>query len=78
MNSHDLPVDFAIPGYEIIGKLWEGSMSTVFKARQLSVDRVVAIKVLRAPSQRPARAHRANAPPPVRFDGRVAGRRVTR
>ncbi len=47
MDSHDPPIDFAIPGYEIIGKLGEGSMSTVFKARQLSVDRVVAIKVPR-------------------------------
>jgi serine/threonine protein kinase len=47
LSSHDLPIDFAIPGYEIIDKVWDGSMSTVFKARQLSVDRVVAIKVLR-------------------------------
>ena len=35
-----------IPGYSIIGKLGAGAMATVFKARQLSLDRTVAIKVL--------------------------------
>jgi tRNA A-37 threonylcarbamoyl transferase component Bud32 len=35
-----------IPGYKILGKLGAGAMATVFKARQLSLDRVVAIKVL--------------------------------
>ena len=35
-----------IPGYQIISKLGAGAMATVFKARQLSLDRVVAIKVL--------------------------------
>jgi len=35
-----------IPGYELLGKLGAGAMATVFKARQLSLDRVVAIKVL--------------------------------
>ncbi len=35
-----------IPGYQILGKLGAGAMATVFKARQLSLDRVVAIKVL--------------------------------
>ncbi|MFM9995743.1 MAG: serine/threonine protein kinase [Phycisphaerales bacterium] len=35
-----------IPGYKIIGKLGAGAMATVFKARQLSLDRMVAIKVL--------------------------------
>lgn len=36
----------AIPGYSILGKLGAGAMATVFKARQLSLDRLVAIKVL--------------------------------
>jgi serine/threonine-protein kinase len=37
---------FQIPGYEIIEKLGKGSMGIVFKARQTSVDRIVAVKVL--------------------------------
>ncbi|HVZ94769.1 MAG TPA: serine/threonine-protein kinase [Phycisphaerales bacterium] len=35
-----------IPGYTIMGKLGAGAMATVFKARQLSLDRLVAIKIL--------------------------------
>jgi serine/threonine-protein kinase len=35
-----------IPGYQLLDKLGQGSMGTVFKARQLSMDRLVAIKVL--------------------------------
>ena len=35
-----------IPGYQIMAKLGSGAMATVFKARQLSLDRIVAIKVL--------------------------------
>lgn len=35
-----------IPGYRIMRKLGSGAMATVFLARQLSLDRLVAIKVL--------------------------------
>ena len=35
-----------IPGFQILGKLGQGAMATVFKAKQLSLDRTVAIKVL--------------------------------
>ena len=35
-----------IPGYEMISELGKGAMARVFKARQLSLDRLVAIKVL--------------------------------
>lgn len=35
-----------IPGYRILGKLGAGAMATVFKAQQLALDRLVAIKVL--------------------------------
>ncbi len=35
-----------IPGYKIIGKLGAGAMATVYKAKQISLDRMVAIKVL--------------------------------
>ena len=35
-----------IPGYKILGKLGAGAMATVYKAKQLNLDRHVAIKVL--------------------------------
>jgi len=35
-----------IPGYQILGKLGAGAMATVYKARQVSLDRTVAVKVL--------------------------------
>ncbi len=35
-----------IPGYRLLGKLGAGAMATVYKARQLNLDRHVAIKVL--------------------------------
>jgi len=36
----------AIPGYQMIKKLGAGAMATVFLAKQLSLDRLVAIKIL--------------------------------
>jgi serine/threonine-protein kinase len=35
-----------IPGYKILGKLGAGAMAFVYKAKQLSLNRTVAIKVL--------------------------------
>ena len=35
-----------IPGYQILQKLGAGAMAVVFKAKQISLDRIVAIKVL--------------------------------
>lgn len=35
-----------ISGYDILGKIGCGGMATVFKARQVSLDRMVAVKVL--------------------------------
>ncbi|MCX6993261.1 MAG: protein kinase [Kiritimatiellaeota bacterium] len=35
-----------IPGYDILAPLPQGGMSAVFKARQVSLDRVVVIKIL--------------------------------
>src|SRR5271156_5803701 len=35
-----------IPGYQLLQKLGQGSMGTVFKARQLSMNRLGAVKVL--------------------------------
>ncbi len=35
-----------IPGYKIIGKIGAGAMAVVYKAKQLSLNRIVAIKIL--------------------------------
>src|SRR5688500_8681162 len=35
-----------IPGYQLIDKLGKGAMATVYKAKQISLDRTVAVKVL--------------------------------
>src|SRR5438067_7441025 len=35
-----------IPGYEVLGLIGKGAMAKVFKARQVSLDRIVAVKVL--------------------------------
>jgi serine/threonine-protein kinase len=35
-----------LPGYQLIVKVGKGAMATVYKARQLSLDRIVAVKVL--------------------------------
>ena len=35
-----------IPGYKVLGKLGSGAMAVVYKAKQLSLDRTVAVKVL--------------------------------
>lgn len=39
--------DLLIPGFDVLGKIGDGATATVWKARQLSLDRIVAIKVLR-------------------------------
>jgi len=35
-----------IPGYQILSTLGKGAMATVYKARQLSLNRIVAVKIL--------------------------------
>jgi len=40
------PTTQQIPGYQLLDKLGQGSMGMVYKARQLSMNRLVAIKVL--------------------------------
>jgi WD40 repeat protein/tRNA A-37 threonylcarbamoyl transferase component Bud32 len=37
-----------LPGYEVLGELGQGGMGKVYRARQLSLDRLIAVKMIRA------------------------------
>jgi len=42
-----LSASIEIPGYKLLSEIGEGGMATVWRARQVSLDREVAIKILR-------------------------------
>src|SRR5438874_12018944 len=59
----------ALPGYTVLGVLRDGAMGRVYRARQVSLGRLVAVKVLHADLAREPEYHRR-----FRREARLAAR----